>query len=202
MSLLRVKRIKGAFEIVKSSPYVLKENDKIQTNKKIHLELGAGKGQFIFSLANEHKDIMFVAVEQNSSVCYRIVQKQEEQQLNNIKIINDNALHILNHFNLKSVDKIYLNFSDPRPKPRHHKRRLTYPIMLKIYKQLLADNGVIEVRTDSLELFEASIEYFEIEKFKLYDIMYMSPENKHMSEYENLKRQNGPIYSLKAKVEA
>lgn len=199
---MRVKNISGALEKVKSSPYVLKENEKIITDKKIHLELGAGKGQFIFSMANEYKEDIFVAVEMYSSVAYRILQKQEEQQLDNLFIINDDARNLLNHIEEHTVDHIYLNFSDPWPKPRHHKRRLTHTKILKLYEQLLKPNGTIHMRTDSFELFCDSVEYFEKSNFKLCDIMLMSDKPRHISEYEELKRQNGPIYSLTAKVEA
>lgn len=195
---MRVKRIKGAYEKVKTSSYVLQRGQKLVKATEIYLEIGSGKGQFIYNYAKDNPNITFVAVEKYSSVCYRILQKQEEEYLLNLIIINDDAINLLEYLSNNSVSKIFLNFSDPWPKPRHHKRRLTYTKMLELYKKLLTNSGTIYFRTDSFELFNDSIEYFKETKFNIENISLNSSETKYMSEYEELKRLNGPILSLKA----
>ncbi len=199
---MRTKKIKLASSGVNNSTYVTKENNIIKANKPLYLEIGSGKGQFIYGLATLHQDKLYVALEKDINVAYRIVQKQEEQALENLFIINDDALHLEKYFECHSISTIYLNFSDPWPKTRHHKRRLTFPTFLKLYKQYLTKDGIIEFRSDHLELFKDSIDYFESEGFIITEISYDSPVGESISEYETKKRLLGPIYSLKAKLEA
>lgn len=199
---MRTKKIKQASSGVTNSSFVTKENNMIKADKPLHLEIGSGKGQFIYGLASLHQENDYVAVEKDINVAYRIVQKQEEQPLNNLYIINDDALHLEKYFEKHSISTLYLNFSDPWPKTRHHKRRLTFPTFLKLYKQFLTKDGIIELRTDHLELFNDSIGYFESEGFIITKISYDSPIGESISEYETKKRLLGPIYSLKAKLEA
>jgi len=199
---VRTKKIKQASSGVTNSSFVTKENNMIKADKPLHLEIGSGKGQFIYGLASLHQENDYVAVEKDINVAYRIVQKQEEQPLNNLYIINDDALHLEKYFEKHSISTLYLNFSDPWPKTRHHKRRLTFPTFLKLYKQFLTKDGIIELRTDHLELFNDSIGYFESEGFIITKISYDSPIGESISEYETKKRLLGPIYSLKAKLEA
>jgi len=199
---VRTKKIKQASSGVNNSSFVTKENNMIKADKPLHLEIGSGKGQFIYGLASLHQENDYVAVEKDINVAYRIVQKQEEQPLNNLYIINDDALHLEKYFEKHSISTLYLNFSDPWPKTRHHKRRLTFPTFLKLYKQFLTKDGIIELRTDHLELFNDSIGYFESEGFIITKISYDSPIGESISEYETKKRLLGPIYSLKAKLEA
>ena len=199
---MRTKKIKQASSGVNNSSFVTKENNIIKSDKPVHLEIGSGKGQFIYGLATLHQEHVYVALEKDINVAYRIVQKQEEQPLNNLYIINDDALHLEKYFEKHSISTLYLNFSDPWPKTRHHKRRLTFPTFLKLYKQFLTKDGIIELRTDHLELFNDSIGYFESEGFIITKISYDSPIGESISEYETKKRLLGPIYSLKAKLEA
>ncbi len=199
---MRTKKIKQASSGVTNSSFVTKENNMIKADKPLHLEIGSGKGQFIYGLASLHQENDYVALEKDINVAYRIVQKQEEQPLNNLYIINDDALHLEKYFEKHSISTLYLNFSDPWPKTRHHKRRLTFPTFLKLYKQFLTKDGIIELRTDHLELFNDSIGYFESEGFIITKISYDSPIGESISEYETKKRLLGPIYSLKAKLEA
>ncbi|MDD2575733.1 MAG: tRNA (guanosine(46)-N7)-methyltransferase TrmB [Acholeplasmataceae bacterium] len=199
---MRTKKIKQASSGVNNSSFVTKENNIIKSDKPVHLEIGSGKGQFIYGLATLHQEHVYVALEKDINVAYRIVQKQEEQPLNNLSIINDDALHLEKYFEFHSISTLYLNFSDPWPKTRHHKRRLTFPTFLKLYKQYLTKDGIIELRTDHLELFNDSIDYFESEGFIITELSYDSPVGESISEYETKKRLLGPIYSLKAKLEA
>lgn len=199
---MRVKNVKKALAKVKSSPLILNEV-KIIKGDNIILEIGAGKGDFIINHALENKDAIFVAVEKYSSVILRILEKQEELNLDNLILLNEDANTLLNFFSNNSIDIIYLNFSDPWPKARHHKKRLTYPSFLKLYKQLLKKDGKIVFRTDHLELFNDSVLYLKEEGFKVSNIDHDSKPISIMSEYEVLKRNSGiKINSLTAFVEA
>ena len=163
--------------------------------ENFHLEIGAGKGMFITSLAKDNPNELFIAIEKNINVCYRILEK--ELDLNNLIIILDDATNLLEYFNLGSAKMIYLNFSDPWPKARHHKRRLTFYPFLEMYNELLNDLGHIQVRTDHLAFFEDSVEYIET-KFNVLDVNYDFPKTNYQTEYESKKRLKGKIYQLKA----
>ena len=150
----------------------------------------------------KNPNILYVAVEKYSSICLRILEKQEELLLPNLIIINEDALLLNNYFKKESVDVLYLNFSDPWPKSRYHKRRLTFPTYLKLYKDFLKKDGKILFRTDHLDFFNDSIEYFKDECFSINNISYDSAKLDIMSEYEIAKRVEFKINSLEAKVEA
>lgn len=199
--IMRTKNVKNSIKRVKSSPYILTE-PKIISGSKIHLEIGSGKGKFIIEKAIKYPEITFIAVEKYSSICLRILEKQEELKLDNLIIINEDAKVLNNYLNKNSVDVIYLNFSDPWPKARYHKRRLTYNGFLNFYKDILKKDGKILFRTDHLEFFNDSIEYFKEAEFYLDNIRYDSSPLEIMSEYEILKRKSVKINSLTAKVEA
>lgn len=179
------------------SPLVMMKPQTIKSNKKIKLEIGSGKGRFITMLAESDPESLYVAMERDVNIAYRILQKQEEHLLDNLLIILNDAEHLEDFFEPNSIDTIYLNFSDPWPKSRHHKRRLTHETYNRIYRKLLKKNGVIELRTDHEDFFNDSIDYFRLAGFIVYDIMYESNEIFNMSEYEIKKRNLGPIYSFK-----
>lgn len=200
---MRQKKIKNA------EPNFLKENDVIISpvklnlpNQPIILEIGSGKGDFIVKMAKDYPNKSFYALESNINVLYRIWQKKDEEKLLNLTIILGDAKNLLEYFNQDSVDEIYLNFSDPWPKKRHFKRRLTSKSFLDLYARILNKEGLIQFRTDHQDLFTASIEYFnDFEKFRIDEIEYNLPLGKYITEYEQKKRPFGPIYQLKAKVE-
>ncbi len=198
---MRTKNVKNSIKRVKSSPLILTEQKNI-TAPTIHLEIGSGKGKFIIENALKNPNILYVAVEKYSSICLRILEKQEELLLPNLIIINEDALLLNNYFKKESVDVLYLNFSDPWPKSRYHKRRLTFPTYLKLYKDFLKKDGKILFRTDHLDFFNDSIEYFKEEGFSINNISYDSAKLDIMSEYEIAKRVEFKINSLEAKVEA
>ncbi|HKL95192.1 MAG TPA: tRNA (guanosine(46)-N7)-methyltransferase TrmB, partial [Haploplasma sp.] len=135
----------------------------------VNLEIGSGKGQFITSLANDNKDELFIALERNINVCYRIVEKKLELKLDNLIVILGDSENLLEYLSENTVNNIFLNFSDPWPKARHHKRRLTYQPFLNIYKKLLVSDGILQLRTDHLDLFNDSLEYFE-NNFNIFDV--------------------------------
>lgn len=196
---MRQKKVKGLTREKMDDLGVILNNSKITSSKEIHLEIGSGKGQFITSLAKDNKDILFVAMEYKMNICYRIAQKSEEMELDNLIILLEDAKNLEKYFNKRSVSKIYLNFSDPWPKVRHHKRRLTSELFLKIYKNILKDDGLIQLRTDHLEFFEDSLEYFEKDFVKVEKDLNLA-SSKYMTEYEVKKRKVGPIYQARYKL--
>ncbi len=198
---MRTKNVKNSIKTVKSSPLILTEPTIINA-PIIHLEIGAGKGKFIIDKAIKYPDILFIAVEKYSTICLRILQKQEELKLKNLLIINEDAIILKDYLKSNTIDVIYLNFSDPWPKPRHHKKRLTSPNYLNLYKDFLKKDGKILFRTDHLDFFNDSISYLKEEGFSLNNIDYNSKELEIMSEYEILKRKTLKINSLEAKKEA
>jgi tRNA (guanine-N7-)-methyltransferase len=198
---MRQKRIKNATKENMTSEGVLIEPSKIHiTHDMVSLEIGSGKGKFITSLAADFPDQLFIAMEVNINVCYRILEKRNELNLKNLIIICGDATHILDYFDDNSIDNIYLNFSDPWPKKRHHKRRLTAPSFLKDYVSIMKDKGKIQFRTDHLDLFNNSIEHIK-DFFNILDIQNNLNESIYMTEYEIRKRQEGPIYQLIGRVQ-
>ena len=182
--------------MVKQSPLVKK--DKI-TLTNLYVELGAGKGDFIYKLAQTNKENHYVAIERQSDIIYRILQKQQANTLDNLSLLNIDVENILDYFNKNSINTIYINFPDPWYKPRHHKRRLTYPPKLKVYKTLLMSCGKILIRTDHKDFFNDSVLYLKSEGFSL-TINENAEPIFNMSEYEVKKRVKGPIYSIIAEL--
>jgi tRNA (guanine-N7-)-methyltransferase len=169
-------------------------------DRPVYLEIGSGKGQFITSMAKDFPKIHFVAIEVNIDVCFRILEKKIQDQIDNLTIILGDAMHLESYFHPASVDAIYLNFSDPWPKAKHHKRRLTSELFLHLYLRILKPHGFIQFRTDHASFFEDSIQslspYFEV-----VDIIKDLPETRYMTEYEVKKRTLGPIYQCTGKVD-
>ena len=124
----------------------------------IRIEIGMGKGKFITTLAQQNPDINYIGIEKFSSVLIRAIEKMEELEITNLKFIRMDAEKIEDTFNKEEIDKIYLNFSDPWPKDRHAKRRLTSKEFFKRYDNILKKDGVVEFKTDNNDLFDFSLE--------------------------------------------
>lgn len=172
---MRLKNIPGAREHIAESQYVV-ENPELQkgiwrekfgNNHPLMIEVGTGKGRFIMDMAVLHPEINYVGIEKYSSVLLRGVQKLEEQQLSNVLFIRMDAEQILNVFAEDEVDRIYLNFSDPWPKDRHARRRLTSRQYLERYDRIMKLDGVVEFKTDNTDLFDFSLEEIEPAGWKL-----------------------------------
>lgn len=163
---MRLRNIPGADEAIADSPHCIQEpmaekgrwHLLFGNENPIHIEIGMGKGQFIMKLAKEHPDINYIGIERYSSVLLRALQKMEIEPLPNIRFLCMDASIITEVFDEEEVAKIYLNFSDPWPKERHAKRRLTSRQFFERYDKILARNGVVEFKTDNDDLFAFSME--------------------------------------------
>ena len=161
-----LRNIPGADEAIADSPHCIQEPMAEKgrwhlifgNENPIHIEIGMGKGQFIMKLAKEHPDINYIGIERYSSVLLRALQKMEIEPLPNIRFLCMDASIITEVFDKEEVAKIYLNFSDPWPKERHAKRRLTSRQFFERYDKILAGNGVVEFKTDNDDLFAFSME--------------------------------------------
>ena len=208
---MRLKNVKGANEIIVkgkyyvADPYMYKGswNKYFNNDNPIYIEIGMGKGTFIIENAKRYKNINFIGIEKYDSVIVRAIQKSDELELNNLKIVRIDARKLEEVF-LNEVDLIYLNFSDPWPKDRHSKRRLTSSTFLNRYNSILAPEGHIEFKTDNRDLFDFSVE--EINNHPLwkldavtYDLHNDSSMNEGniMTEYEEKFSSLGnPIFKL------
>lgn len=162
---MRLKNVKNASSIINDSNYVVKEpnsykgcwNKLFKNDNLIEIEIGMGKGDFIIGMAKNHPDINFIGIEMFDSVIVRAVQKLETENIPNLKLIRMDANKIDEVFD-KEINAIYLNFSDPWPKMRHEKRRLTSHELLKKYDNLFISDKKIFQKTDNINLFAFSIE--------------------------------------------
>jgi tRNA (guanine-N7-)-methyltransferase len=215
---MRLRKIKDARERLcqNNNKYFINDLENLKgkfpnifnNSNPIHIEIGCGKGKFIVENALKHPEINFIAVEKFDSVLLRCLEKALEYDLDNLKLINVDALELGTYFKEKSLDVIYLNFSDPWPKSHHAKRRLTSPIFLEIYKKILKDDGVIYQKTDNRILFAYSLESISNNGFSISNIsldLHKDLENENNklenieTEYEEKFGINGPIYRLEAR---
>ncbi|MBS4899675.1 MAG: tRNA (guanosine(46)-N7)-methyltransferase TrmB [Clostridiales bacterium] len=164
---MRLRNIPGAREKMIESEYVFTEymlkKEKWKSNvfkneNPLHIEIGSGKGRFITTLAGLNPDINYLGIEKYSSVLLKLLKKQEELDLPNLRLIRMDATDITDAFGQGEVDMIYLNFSDPWPKDRHAKRRLTSDRFLSAYEKILRPGGIVEFKTDNRDLFDFSAE--------------------------------------------
>lgn len=163
---MRLRNIPAAAPAVEASPWCIKDaashrgcwNELFQNEHPIHLEIGMGKGQFLMQLAAAHPQINYIGMERYHSVLYRALQKFEEQPLSNLCFLCEDAARLPEFFAPAEIAQIYLNFSDPWPKDRHARRRLTSRQFLERYDAVLAPGGCIEFKTDNTGLFDFSLE--------------------------------------------
>lgn len=196
---MRLRNIKGSKEFIEASPYVIQEPEQLKgkwsslfhNNHPLHIEIGMGKGQFIHELAASNPDINFIGIEMYSSVLYRALEKRAETELENLFFLRFDAKYLADIFDHGEVSRIYLNFSDPWPKDRHAKRRLTSAGFLAIYNEILTSDGFIQFKTDNRDLFDFSVE--TVEESALWNINEITYDLHHseflegniMTEYES-----------------
>lgn len=204
---MRLRNVKNK-EILDKSPYIISEpfsfkgkwKEEFKNNNPIHLEIGMGKGQFLINMAINNPNINFIGIEKFDSVMVRTLEKMANYDLNNIKVIKIDASDILDVFD-NEISKIYLNFSDPWPKRRHAKKRLTSEVFLEKYQQI--GNLDIEQKTDNRKLFEYSVQSFVNNGYKILDLsldLHSYKENIITTEYEDkFTKRNQVIYYVNVK---
>lgn len=205
---MRLRHKPNAIPEMEKNPYVFFGGDKYKGEWKgifandnpIHLEIGAGMGDFIIQKALHNKDINYIALEMNTNAFVVASRKILDEEIQNVRGLIANAENLEDFFERGEIDKIYLNFSTPWPKTRHHKRRLSHKRFLDRYVNIVKNGSVLELKTDNEEFFDASLEYFQeygmtIEKVD----RNLSISESFVTEYENkFRKKNMPIYFVRA----
>ena len=209
---MRVRKRKGAEEHLANHPqYVILEPEAAKgkwrelfgNDNPIHIEVGSGKGAFITGMAQQNPNINYIGIDIQLSVLSYALDKVLASGAENVKLLRVDGSTLTNYFEDGEVDMMYLNFSDPWPKSRHEKRRLTYKTFLDTYKQILPENGEIHFKTDNRGLFEYSLASFSqygmvINKVWL-DLHASDYEGNVMTEYERKFSEKGQvIYRVEA----
>ena len=214
---MRLRNVKGSQELIIDNPYTIQADGAdpadyrglwnknfFRNNNPLHIEIGMGKGQFITTLAASNPGINYIGIEKYSSVLVKAFNKREQLRTKNLLFIRMDAENITDFFAPGETDRIYLNFSDPWPKDRHAKRRLTSRQFLERYNIILSENGFIQFKTDNRPLFDFSVEEAKETGWYLdqvnYNLRQYGPaENNVMTEYEQKFYNLGnPIYKLTA----
>lgn len=161
---MRLRYVPGQYQYLKNCDKAITEpekrgyklNNAFNNSNPIHVELGCGKGKFLRETALKNPDINYFGFEKSVKVAYRCAKSVIENDPSNYFIVYSNGDILKDVFEPKSVERIYLNFSDPWPKPSHYKRRLSHKNFLNVYRIVLTDNGEIHMKTDNNDLFEYS----------------------------------------------
>lgn len=201
---MRLRRVPRAEGVIENSRFVIKDptasrgcwKEQFGNDRPIRIEIGMGKGRFIMDMAAANPDINFIGIERQESVLFRAAEKLEASPLPNLLLLLYDAAGLADVFAPGEVDRIYLNFSDPWPKERHAKRRLTSGEFLKVYNEFLKADGRIEFKTDNRPLFDYSLISIEehgwqteLVTFDLHHSEYV--EGNIMTEYEEKFSQKG-----------
>ncbi len=195
---MRLRNIPGAKEEMLKNPFIVQEpethrgrwNEVYPNRQPLEIEIGCGKGRFLSELALRNPDINYLGIEKFSSVLLRALEKRAEMECTNLYYLRFDAEELENIFDKGEIGKIYLNFSDPWPKARHHKRRLTSREFLARYQKILAPGGVVEFKTDNTGLFDFSLEEAESAGWEILAVtrdLHRNPEmnaGNIMTEYE------------------
>ena len=211
---MRLRRVKNVEEKIKKYSHIIIENPMANKGKwhelfgndnPIELEIGMGKGKFIKSHALNNPNINYIGCELSDSIIYKAAKQVSELNIPNLKMINVDAFKLTEVFEKGEILKIYLNFSDPWPKSRHEKRRLTSSGFLNVYKEIIKENGELEFKTDNRKLFEYSLISFHKEGLEFVelslDLHNSGIEGIITTEYEDRFLQIGnPIYYIKVRL--
>ncbi len=193
----RIKQAEGLF-ILNPNDYKGKWNTLFNNDNPIHVEIGMGKGKFIIAKALENLNINYIGIEKFDSVVCQAITKIGDQVIPNLHLICMDASMLFNVFEKDEVKKLYLNFSDPWPKARHEKRRLTSKTYLVKYEEFL--DGDIEFKTDNHDLFFYSVESFKNNNYKILDYsedLHSYKNNIITTEYEDrFSAMGNPIYYI------
>ena len=212
-NIMRVKHKKWADPLMAEHPELLvddaakfkgKWQSRFPKKQPLHLEVGMGKGQFIIGMAKAHPETNFIGLEIQRTVAAIALKKALPEKLPNLQLICGEGEELTEYFEPGEVEKLYLNFSDPWPKKRHVKRRLTYHTFLSEYQLILQSQGQVELKTDNMGFFEFSVvsmNNFGMKFAGLWLDLHNSDENEHNveTEYEHKFSSKGqPIYKLTA----
>ena len=209
---MRLRNVPGARETIIENQFSIQQPEQMkgkwhevfQNDHPIHIEVGMGKGQFIIEMARRNPEVNYIGIEEYSSVLVRAVEKLEDFEQDNLRLIRMDAENIEEVFDKDEVDRIYLNFSDPWPKDRHAKRRLTSTRFLERYDNILTPEGRVMFKTDNKDLFDFSLEQVEeagwILENHTYDLHHSEyNEGNVMTEYEEkFSAKGNPICRLVA----
>ncbi len=210
---MRLRNKPWAAEYIEAHPDVIIPNPEDYKGKwhevfgnenPIHIEVGTGKGQFVLGMAKQNPDINYIGIELFDSVIVCALEKVvEAEKPANLRLLKVNGAKLQEYFAKGDVSRVYLNFSDPWPKKRHAKRRLTHEGFLKLYESILIDNGEIHFKTDNRGLFEYSLvsmnQYGMRLNYVSLDLHAEMPEDNIMTEYEEKFSAKGqPIYRLES----
>ena len=198
---MRVRNVKNKEEIISNSIYTIenpsnykgKWSSVFNNSNPIYLEIGIGKGKFILENAKNNPNINYIGIEKNGSVLSYAIKKIEEYKLSNLKLICFDANKIDEIF-YKDIDLLYLNFSDPWPKNRHEKRRLTSSSFLEKYDKIFKKDRLIEMKTDNQGLFEYSVISLVNNGYKIEDI---SLDLTNKEDFINIRTEYEEKYILK-----
>lgn len=209
---MRLRNVPGARETIIENQFSIQQPEQMKgkwaevfkNDHLIHIEVGMGKGQFIIEMARRNPEVNYIGIEKYSSVLVRAVEKLEDFEQDNLRLIRMDAENIEEVFDKDEVDRIYLNFSDPWPKDRHAKRRLTSTRFLERYDNILTPEGRVMFKTDNKDLFDFSLEQVEeagwILENHTYDLHHSEyNEGNVMTEYEEkFSAKGNPICRLVA----
>lgn len=209
---MRLRNKPGAMDTILSYPeYILTDGSKFQgkwqerfgASQPIHIEVGSGKGQFIVEMAKAHPEINYIGIELQTNAIISILEKQLEEKLPNLQLLLVDGADLTDYFAESEVDQVYLNFSDPWPKTRHEKRRLTYKSFLKTYETIAKPNAELHFKTDNQGLFEyslASLTWYGMTLKQVWlDLHESDFEGNIMTEYEEKFSNKGQrIYRVEA----
>ena len=201
---MRLRRLKNEKEILNESKYIInnpkeyygKWKSVFKNNNAIHIEVGMGKGKFILENAIKYPNINFIGIEKFDSAIVRAIKKIEDYNLPNLKLIRMDAEEINEVFK-NEVECMYLNFSDPWPKDRHEKRRLTHSNFLKRFDDIFEKDKLIIQKTDNRKLFEYSVTSLSNYGYKIEKIscdLHKDEDDIITTEYEEKFMVIGPIY--------
>ena len=211
---MRLRKVKGAAETIAAHPNIVVQNEKelkgnwqsvFEKEQPLYIEVGMGKGQFVIGMAQKNPHLNFIGIEKFDSVMVRALEKViEAGELPNLKLLKIDADELTEIFEENEVAGVYLNFSDPWPKPRHAKRRLTHENFLKLYQTIMKEDGAIRFKTDNRRLFEYSLASLSQYGMILQDVALDLHKREDlewnvMTEYEQKFSAKGqPIYRLEA----
>ena len=194
---MRLRHKKNAEVDILSNPFCIQTNtlDGIAANdivfdsknifgndNPIYLELGMGKGQFVIEMSKRNPDINFIGIEKSATIVLKAIDKLVQEDRPNLRFMCDGVENIDKVFKAHSIDKIFLNFSDPWPKKRHEARRLTHHNFLSIYEKLLKPGSLLEFKTDNVGLFDFSLEEIKNSNFELLEFTYDLHNDKKLNE--------------------